>query len=491
MRKLILALNLLLICAVNFTSAQTDQTNRMTTALSQTANSQEYDANKNHDFDKVQFFLTTSKPDLAKKDFDKIISKNPAKYESDPVAKLYDLYIAVKLSKDPKLGPQNPLSLDDEVKKFNAYYERDKELSAMKALLFSEPLIDIYQRYVQMGRKNYEDTAWLAAANDFENALVFSNLVFKNGLSDLPKDVYDTLSALYSGICYQNGRNYNAASKAYQKVIIDKYNSGFDRKALYSFVLINAADINDKATFDKFYNLEELEFPTENMQSYKYDFLEKNGKLSDYDDFYNSLKGKNSLTENDLLALAEIFSKAKEKEPNISTEQENYFKDKSLQLIKDAYVLNPNNYITCYNLGVFYRNKIEELQGQVSDLRKKIQDINADQITEKDPVKKKKLQDARKTQITPLQKNIADLDSPIIETAKECIKWYENSFRIVNSKGTDLDRKDKSIVKNLCNFLAELYEILRDKYKVSNPTLYDEYDAKSKYYDNLVDTYSK
>ncbi len=491
MRKLIFTLQVLFILMVHVVSAQTDQTNRMTTTLAQTANAQEYDANKNHDFDKVQLWLVVqNKPDQAKKELEKILSKDPAKYQSDPVAKLYDLAIAVKLSKDPKIGLQNPISLDDEVKKFNAYYERDKNLTAMKALLLSEPLIDIYQRYVALGRKSYEDTAWLNAANAFENALVYSELLFKNELTNLPKNIYDTLSFLYSGICYQNAKDFKAASRVFQKILLDKYNSGVSRKTLFNFILIYAADVNDKTTFDKFYSLAEAEFPEENMISYKYDFVEKNGKIKDYEDFYDYLKANNKLTENYLLVFSDYFSKAKESDPNLSSEQENYYKNKSLQLIKDAYAMNPNNYITCYNLGVFYRNKLEEIQGQVSDLRKKLQDINGDPISEKDPVKKKKIQDARKAQIVPIQKNILDLDSPYIETAKNCIQWYENAFNILTKKG-DLDRKDKSIMKNICNFLAELYEILRDKYKISNPALYDEYDAKSKYYDNLVDTYSK
>ncbi|MDI9338452.1 MAG: hypothetical protein QM539_08500 [Alphaproteobacteria bacterium] len=442
------------------------------------------------DFDKIQLVLFfQKKPVSAKKEFDKMITKNPTKYEKSPEALFYDLAIAYTLSQDEKEKANYPLTFDDMLKKLNTYIEADDTLKFMKSVGFTQPLYDVYQHYSADGRKSYDEQKWEDVETNFRKSLEYSTIMFKNGLTPLPRTAYDTLAYIFIAYSCQNQKKYEEAFMTMKKLIDDNYDNESELKNMFNFILVYTADKLDRTEFIKYISIAEKKLPNDDWDAYKFDYIykTKSDDIKYVDELYNELSNKNKLDEKSLLQFYEFFINAKDKNPNLTNEELNAYKKKAFDCLQLAFNKNPNNLLTIYSLGGYNKTQLDELDSKFYENVRKMREINSNPITEKDPAKKKKLTDNRKAETEPIQNENKQLNDQIIAQAKVCIDWFEKSLSLVQKMDTK-DRQAKAIERNSCNFLAELCEKLRDKYRGVDDKLFNDYDAKFNTYDKLFET---
>lgn len=430
-------------------------------------------------------FFVTKNIEHAKIAIDKVLNDaNNAKYAE---AWLWKTRIESEIINNEALLIKYPTSITTCFEAFKKYEELDNSYTLISdALVGWKPLGSMYDKYYNIGRVGYQAQDWNKAFEYFDKTAYLAKIIMKK---DLKKNggSLDTLPILMSGYSAQNAQKLREALH-YYSIAADAKFGGPNDVEMYKYILVGYSDLKDKNKFEKYYELAQKLYPTENFEDYKFDFINKNytidEKISEYQnlDLLGNMTGKSYLNYGDLFVTATKEEKeALEKTP-----------EKLVQLhikARDAYkkaFTKSNNVLAAYNAGILYFNDYSDLDDSYRENVRTMQEINTSKPIEKDPKKKAAVDAKIKEQLEPLKKANADIEIKILENADQAIEWLEKVYITLKDK-TDLPKTEKSSFKNSVKFLGTLFEYKAGKVKGKDLKAYDAFDAKTKFYYEIFD----
>ena len=229
------------------------------------------------DFKKVQNKLLLQKYESAKDEYEEVIAKKGALAKTTEgvylKAVIYD-----GLSKDYNLSKKYPNAYDIMHSSIDEYMKLDA--SYMESELYGrDPFFTIYLKSFKDGVADFSDKDWKKAAEHFDIAVKFSDLIFSRKWT-ASQQLFDTTSLMYAGYSHQNAGN-KAACAAYYKRLIDAKINSSELIDAYRYLLVYYIDTKDKSGFDKYYKMTQEAYPAENWLEYKKDFIDKNTSSED------------------------------------------------------------------------------------------------------------------------------------------------------------------------------------------------------------------
>lgn len=434
-------------------------------------------------FDKVKVYLTLNKVEDAQKELDKLIAKYPD-LTNKPEGKFYKLRLMYFIQKDDKLKSKFPIEPNVYKETLDQYLQLDDTLKLMKENFASEPLFDIYGKSYKSAIEEFNEKKWEQSIRSFKDAIKYSNIIYKNRFTTAAPNTFDTTSNLYIGFAYQNNKQNNEALETYLKFVNKKIVVDENSIEMYKFCLIQFIDNQDKPSFFKYLPICREVFPKGNWDEFESEFIRLNYSLTDIKNAYlQKLQFKN-LTEKDFLEYAESFSNAKEKDSALSAEQLNEYINLAAEAYNNAFNLNPNNYLISFNLGVIYQNKMDKIQDKLTEGRRKLQEINQNKSTEKDPKKKAAANEEANKKIAEIKKANEAIGEELITQTKLSIGWFEKAFNSLKSIPSR-NGKERNLINKTVDILSASYELLRDNARGKDLKAFDEYELKIKQYDEL------
>jgi len=223
------------------------------------------------DFKKVQNKLLLQKYESAKDEYEEVIAKKGALAKTAEgvylKAVIYD-----GLSKNYNLSKKYPNAYDIMHSSIDEYMKLDA--SYMESELYGrDPFFTIYLKSFKDGVADFSDKDWKKAAEHFDIAVKFSDLIFSRGWSN-SKQKFDTTSLMYAGYAHQNAGNKTTCAAYYKRLVDAKINSN-ELIDAYRYLLIYYIDTKDKSAFDKYYKITQEAYPAENWLEYKTDYIDK------------------------------------------------------------------------------------------------------------------------------------------------------------------------------------------------------------------------
>lgn len=301
------------------------------------------------------------------------------------------------------------------------------------------------------------------------------------------KGALDTLPILMSGYAAQNAQKVSEAL-SYYSIAADAKFGGDNDLDMYKYLIYNYSELGDKANFEKYFALAKEKYPKENFEDYRFDFISKNLSLDEKISFYDSEDAKGTLSATAYMSFGDMFinhnKKEKELLENDATKKE-MLQKKGMEAFKKAYQKGAD-ILAGFNVGVLYFNEYNECDEKRADNVRKMQEINANKTTEKDPKKKAAAEAKIKEQVEPIKKANAALELSIMSAADNSIEWLEKTYNSLKDKA-EKSKQEKASYKNAVKFLGLLFEFKREKSKGKDPKAYDNFDAKSKMYYDLFD----
>ena len=224
------------------------------------------------DFKKVQNKLLLQKYEAAKDEYeDVIVKKGTLATTSEGVylkAVIYD-----GLSKDYNSLRKYPTAYDIMHSSIYEYMKLDGSYN--ETIVYGQtPFFTIYLKSFKDGVANFSDKEWKKAAEHFDEAVKFSDLIFTRRWT-ASQQLFDTTSLMYAGYSHQNAGN-KAICAAYYKRLIDAKINSSELIDAYRYLLVYYIDTKDKSGFEKYYKITQEAYPTENWLEYKADFIDKN-----------------------------------------------------------------------------------------------------------------------------------------------------------------------------------------------------------------------
>jgi hypothetical protein len=440
-------------------------------------------------FDKVKNEILISQFELAKIDYDKILQKNPT-LNATPEAIFCETKILSGFLKDSALSIKYPNSFDNMEKNLGLLMGTEAGNTFLneqaKEVLYNstEPFIQVYNKIRNDGVEKYNQKKFNDAANLFKICIKYSDVFYGRGWID-PKIKSDSLSILFTAICYKEDKNYKDAIPYFERLINEK--SMTKLEGIFGDLIDCLIEIKDKENLNKYIDLAKKEFPiyVEDWNQRSFKFISKHYTNEEKVKLYDEVTAKSSLTDVEYQLYGDMFTAAKIENPN-----EEIFFEKA----NDAYVkmfnLNKKNTAAAINIGINYYNKFNELDEKYSANIKSLQKLNAGkaEATPKDIKKKNSFEIIFKTQVDSIKILNVNLEAKKKINADASIEWNIVAYDLLKDK-VDLERIDKNIIGKAVRMLTVLYDYKKSKEQGKDQKALLDYEEKYKKFDALMDKY--
>jgi hypothetical protein len=433
------------------------------------------------DFDKVKTNLLLGKTDDAKADYDKVLAKK-ANLVGTAAAYYWKSKIYSAYNKDavkyPKAYNETKTALDE-------YMKADPSLQLAKDN-GQEAFFDIYIRCFKVGVDSFNVKGWKGAAENFENVVKYSDIIFTQGWAS-SKQKFDTTALIYAGYSNQNAGDLEKTIFYYKRLVDNKV-ANPELVDVYRYLLLQFIDKKDKAQFDTYLAMSAAAYPNESWVEYGADYIDKNLSIDEKVDMFDKLIAVGSISELECQMFGDMFMAGKNVE-GLSQENSDKYIAKAAEAYKKAYTMNNKNFAAAFNAGISYYNAFSVLDEKVSVNLKALQTINSTKpVAPKDPKKKAAFDAFYKAKLDSVRKINTSLDVTIKENVDAAIEWIDKSFNVIKDK-EKLEKTEKNVALRSVDFLATLYAYKRDKARGKDQKAYDEFDAKFNIYDQLHEKY--
>ncbi len=446
------------------------------------------------DFKKVQTSVIIGKFEAAKEEYDKAVAKK-ASMATSPEGYFWKARIYSGLDKDATLAGKYPTAYAELRAALGAYMTLDTSFAIAKEN-GQEPFFDVYMKSFKDGVAAFNVKNWKVAATSFDEAVIFSDIIFSRGWAT-SKQKFDTTSIIYAGYSNQNAANVDKANEqlhinktaGYYKRLVDYKINTPELLDIYRYLLIQLIAKKDKTVFDNYLKVAQGAYPAETWVEYKNEYIEKNYTSDEKIKLFDDQAAANSLTEVEAQSYGDMFMSAKNAE-GLTPEATQKFIIKAAEAYKKAYTINPTNFAAAFNVGISYYNQYTILDEKLSQNIKSLQTMNMNKPanTPKDPKKKAAFEITFKAQTDSIKKLNVSLDAPIKEHVDAAIEWIEKAYAVVKDK-PKLTKAERNVASRSVDFLATLYSFKRDKARGKDQKASDAYDAKFIIYDNLHSKY--
>lgn len=430
------------------------------------------------DFKKVQTNMLIGQYDAAKAEYDKVVAKKPAAATTAEgyfwKAKIYSGY-----NKD---AVKNPTAYDQVKASVDEYIKLDQANGFPIAKENGQdPFFDVYLKSFKDGVNAFNTKNWKLASTSFENAVIFSDIIFSNGWST-SKQKFDTTSLVYAGYSNQNAGNVDA-TVAYYVRLIDYKVTAPEYIDVYRYVLVQYIAKKEKTKFDATLEAAKAAYPKEPWGEYATDYIDKNLSIDEKIALYDQRVKNADLSEIEYQMFGDMFMSGK------TDENPDKFINKAAEAYKKAFELNPKNFAAAFNVGIAYYNQFNLLDDKAGQNIKSLQNLNSNKpVAPKDPKKKIAFDAAFKAQQDSIKKLNVVLDPLIKSKVDAAIEWITKSYDVLKDK-EKLERTEKSVASKSVDFLATLYGYKRDKLRGKDQKASDEADLKFNIFDKLHDKY--
>jgi hypothetical protein len=433
------------------------------------------------DFDKVKTNLILGKTDDAKADYDKVLAKK-ANLVGTAAAYYWKSKIYSAYNKDavkyPKAYNETKTALDE-------YMKADPSLQLAKDN-GQEAFFDIYIRCFKVGVDSFNVKGWKGAAENFENVVKYSDIIFTQGWAS-SKQKFDTTALIYAGYSNQNAGDLEKTIFYYKRLVDNKVATP-ELVEVYRYLLFQFIDKKDKAQFDTYYAMSAAAYPNESWVEYSTDYIDKNLNIDEKVAMFDKLVAVGSISELECQMFGDMFMSGKNAE-GVSQENTDKYTSKAAEAYKKAFTMNNKNFAAAFNAGISYYNAFSVLDEKVSVNLKALQTINSTKpVAPKDPKKKAAFDALYKAKLDSVRKINTSLDVTIKANVDAAIEWIDKSYNVIKDK-EKLERTEKNVALRSVDFLATLYAYKRDKARGKDQKAFDEFDAKFNIYDQLHDKY--
>jgi hypothetical protein len=440
-------------------------------------------------FDKVKNEILINQFELAKVDFDKILQKNPT-LVGTPEAIFWEAKILTGYLKDSALSKKYANSFE------NMQNNLEKLLSSESGNSFlnekykdpeysiSDPFIQIYTKIRNDGVEKYNQKKFNDAANLFKICVKYSDVFYGRGWID-PKIKSDSLTILFTAICYKEDKNYKDAIPYLERLINEKSMTRLE--GIFGDLIDCLIETKDKENLNKYIDLAKKEYPfyVEDWNQRSFKFISKYYTNEEKVKLYDDVTAKSTLTEAEYQLYGDMFTTAKMENPN-----EEIFFEKA----NDAYVkmfnLNKKNTAAAINIGINYYNKFNELDEKYTANIKSLQKLNAGkaEATPKNIKDKANFEKTFKAQVDSIKNLNVNIDAKKKINADASIEWNTVAYDLLKDK-VDLERIDKNILGKAVRMLTVLYDYKKSKEQGKDQKALLDYEEKYKKFDALMDKY--
>lgn len=440
------------------------------------------------DFKTVESDFILGKYEEAKIAYDKAIAKNPAAAETVEGA-LWNCRTLCEMYANPQLAPKYPNALKDAFTAFLKYEKLEPSLNTIATSAMSSlgwRILDVlYTNNFNEGRRNYGTKTYDSAYFYYDRCAYMGKITMAKNLRN-NGGALDTIPILMAGYSAQNAQLKTEAVN-YYSFAIEKGYAGTDGIDIYRYILAVMSEKNDKAGFDKYYDITVKNYPNENWEDYKLDFISKNSNLQEKLDLYDKEDAASTLGFTGYMYFGDMFinpskeeREAIDKNPTLKDNLHN----KGREAFKKAFNKKNTEGLAAFNVGVLYYNDFGAADDKYRDGINALQKINAERVIEKDPKKKAAADAAFKAKVEEQKKINADLDSKAAAIGDFAVEWLEKAVPVLQAK-TDKTKTEKNSLKNAVNYLTNLFSYKRDKARGKDLKAFDAFEAKYKYYDEL------
>jgi hypothetical protein len=436
------------------------------------------------DFEKVKTSILITKFENAKSEFEKILTKKPTLKETAE-AYYWKSRIYSGINKETSLAAKYPDAFDQIKSALDEYIKADKTLAIAKEN-GQDPFFDVYVKSFKDGVTAFNTKNWKVAAQNFDQAVYYSDIVFTQGWAS-SKQKFDTTSIIYAGYANQNAGNIDPTIVYYRRLVDSKITTP-ELIEVYRFLLLQLTLKKDKVNFDTYYAIAEAAYPKESWVEYKTEYIDKNLNTEEKIKLYDQTVATGKLTELELQMYGEMFMAGKNAD-GVNAEKGDYYISKAAEAYKKAFSMNTKNFAAAFNVGISYYNQFTILDEKAGDNIRALQNLNANKpAAPKDPKKKIAMEAQFKAQQDSIKKLNVVLEAPIKEKVDAAVEWIEKAFAVIKDKDK-LERAEKNVASRSVDFLATLYGYKRDKVRGKDQKAYDEFDAKYNAYDKLHEKY--
>jgi hypothetical protein len=344
-------------------------------------------------------------------------------------------------------------------------------------------VFQLYTDAFTQGTAAFNNKQWEESLRKFASAVQYVDIIIAKKWTSATISL-DTTSILYTAYAAQNAQHLNIAEQYYRRLIDNNITHSGDGSSLvdiYKFVLINASNNNDKATFDYYLSLAKKRYTAEQWADYEAEFIAKNMNLTEQVNLYNRKKMAGQLTGSDCLSFGEVFvNAAKNTDGKLSAEQAAAMRERGIEAYQKAVALI-NNPLAAYNVGVLYYNDFIDYDDKIASNIKSMQLFNSSA---------KKTNEPANAPLQVLKDENAKLREKVVVVADNSIQYFETAYQILKSKkGTEaLDKVESGVYQKVVDFLANLFAYKRDAVRGTDNKKFNEYDTKYKLYDALHGT---
>jgi len=386
------------------------------------------------DFEKVKTSILITKFENAKSEFEKILTKKPTLKETAE-AYYWKSRIYSGINKETSLAAKYPDAFDQIKSALDEYIKADKTLAIAKEN-GQDPFFDVYVKSFKDGVSAFNTKNWKVAAQNFDQAVYYSDIVFTQGWAS-SKQKFDTTSIIYAGYANQNAGNIDPTIVYYRRLVDSKITTP-ELIEVYRFLLLQLTLKKDKVNFDTYYAIAEAAYPKESWVEYKTEYIDKNLNTEEKIKLYDQTVATGKLTELELQMYGDMFMAGKNAD-GVNAEKGDYYISKAAEAYKKAFSMNTKNFAAAFNVGISYYNQFTILDEKAGDNIRALQNLNANKpAAPKDPKKKIAMEAQFKAQQDSIKKLNVVLEAPIKEKVDAAVEWIEKAFAVIKDK-------DKSI----------------------------------------------
>ena len=450
------------------------------------------------DFKKLKNAVIITKWEDAKTEVDKLA--NDPKVKDKPEFYYYQARIYASIFKDATLRAKYPKSNEVAAAALEKYASMDAGFAKIKEFGGVEPYFDMYATYFQLGVNVFNEKSWLPAAESFVKAIKYIDIIIQNKWAASPTLTMDTTALLYTGYSYQNANQMDDAAKYYSRLADSKVNEAIYLD-LYRFLAQHYTKTNNESSFFKYLALGREVYPKEAWDEYEVDFIDTNYDLAKKTSLYDTEDAAGKLNEEKYLRFGDLFVNVKNKEKDLDSASQVKYTLKAADAFQKAYQKNSANAAAIFNVGVIYYNIFGEYDDKVSTNIRTLramstaneEEFAAKKAAAKTPQAKAAVNKAAADKLAaaqaPLKQLNAAIDVDLQKNIDLSIDALEKAYIALKDK-TDRSKRDNNLLNNCVRYLANLYEVKRNKFRGKDPQKYDMYEAKYKEFDALQNSFN-
>ena len=450
------------------------------------------------DFKKLKNAVIITKWEDAKTEVDKLA--NDPKVKDKPEFYYYQARIYASIFKDATLRAKYPKSNEVAAAALEKYASMDAGFAKIKEFGGVEPYFDMYATYFQLGVNVFNEKSWLPAAESFVKAIKYIDIIIQNKWAASPTLTMDTTALLYTGYSYQNANQMDDAAKYYSRLADSKVNEAIYLD-LYRFLAQHYTKTNNESSFFKYLALGRDVYPKEAWDEYEVDFIDTNYDLAKKTSLYDTEDAAGKLNEEKYLRFGDLFVNVKNKEKDLDSASQVKYTLKAADAFQKAYQKNSANAAAIFNVGVIYYNIFGEYDDKVSTNIRTLramstaneEEFAAKKAAAKTPQAKAAVNKAAADKLAaaqaPLKQLNAAIDVDLQKNIDLSIDALEKAYIALKDK-TDRSKRDNNLLNNCVRYLANLYEVKRNKFRGKDPQKYDMYEAKYKEFDALQNSFN-